>query len=115
MISHSWNEEKSKVPAKTTSYLPPDLLKKLFSNYGPTEVTKEHNNLEGKADFNYRTVIGELIYCYVSCRTDIGYGTTIISKFSSTNSDYHHSFLKRLARYLSITRDWGIRYKRRGP
>ena len=35
VISHHCNGDNSKVPAKPTSPLPPDLFKKLFSNYGP--------------------------------------------------------------------------------
>ena len=35
VISHRCNGENSKVPAKPTSPLPPDLLKNLFSNSGP--------------------------------------------------------------------------------
>ena len=35
MIYHQWNEEKSKVPAKTPSTIPPDSLKQLFSHSKP--------------------------------------------------------------------------------
>ena len=55
------------------------------------------------------------MYCYVSYRLDIVNGVTILSKFSSTTYGYHYICLNNLARYLRITRDWGIRYKRRGP
>ena len=55
------------------------------------------------------------MYYSVYCRPDIRYGTNILSKLPSTTSDYHYSFLKNLARYLNINRDWGIIYKMRGP
>ena len=55
------------------------------------------------------------MYLYVTCITGIGYGVTILSKFSPTPSDYHYSCLNNLSRYLRITRDWDIRYKIRGP
>ena len=55
------------------------------------------------------------MYFYVSCRPDIGYDATIPSKISFNTSNYHYNFPKNLARYLRITREWGIRYKRRGP
>ena len=51
------------------------------------------------------------MYYYVSCIIDIGYVINILSKFSSTPSGYHYNFLKNLARYLCITRDWGMEPK----
>ena len=76
---HLWNEYKSKVPNKPPSPLSPYSLKQLFSHYGPKEGTKEQKELDEKAGFNYRTVLGELMYCFSSYRPDIGYGITIPS------------------------------------
>ena len=115
MRSHSWNEENSKVPAKPPYTLPPDSPKNIISNSGPNKSTNEHKDPNEKSGFNYITIIVELMYCYVSCRPDIGYSVTILSKLSSTTSDYHYSFLKNISRYLSITRYWGIRCKIRRP
>ena len=55
------------------------------------------------------------MYCYVSYKPAIGYGVNILSKLSSTTSDYHQSCLKNLSIYLCINREWGISYKRTGP
>ena len=55
------------------------------------------------------------MYCYVYYRPNIVYGVTTLSKLSSTPSDYQYSCLKKLTIYLQVTRDGGIRYKRRGP
>ena len=55
------------------------------------------------------------MYLYVSYIPDIVYGVTILFKFSSDPYDYHYIFLNNLARYIRITKDWGVRYKRRGP
>ena len=115
MRSHRWNLDQFKVPYKPPSPLPSYSLKQLFSHSGPKEGTKEHKDPEEKAGFNYRTILGELLYCYVSCRLYIVYGFTMLFKLSSTPSDYHYSCLNNLARYLPITRDWGIRYKIIGP
>lgn len=52
------------------------------------------------------------MYTYITCRPDIGYALTILSKFTSSPSPFHYSMLKRLAKYLRSTIDWGIRYKR---
>ena len=71
MRYHRWNLEKSKVPNKPPSPLSPYSLKQLFSHYGPKEGTKEQKELDEKAGFNYRTVLGEQNYCYVSCIPDI--------------------------------------------
>ena len=109
MIYHCWDVYKSKVPAKPPSPIPPDSVKELFSYSRSKEGTKEHKDLEEKAGFNYRTVIGYLLHLYVYCRPDIGYGVTIPSKSSSDFSDYQCSCLRNLSRYLHITRDWGLR------
>ena len=58
MISHRWNEENSKVPAKPPSHLPSDSPKQLFSHSGPKEGNKEHKDFKEKAGFNYRTILG---------------------------------------------------------
>ena len=79
MRSHRWNLENYKVPDKPPSHLPPDLVKQLFSHYGPKEGTREQQYIDEKAGFNYRTVLGELMYCFSSYRPDIGYGITIPS------------------------------------
>ena len=105
MRYHRWNEENPEVPAKPHYNLPPKSLKKLFIHSGPKEGTKEHKDIEEKAGLNYRRVLGQLMYCYVSCIPDIGYGITILSKLSSTPSDYHYSRLNNLAIYLCIIRD----------
>ena len=53
------------------------------------------------------------MFCYVSCRCDIGYAITLLSKFSTCPADYHYSCLKNVARYLRATKHWCIiRYKR---
>jgi len=89
-----------------------DALEQIFNQIGPKETTREHAELEKKAGFAYRTLLGELMYCYVSCRFDIGYAITLLSKFSTCPADYHYSCLKNVARYLRATKHWGIRYKR---
>ena len=42
------------------------------SGGGPHEGTSEHAILEKKLGFSYRSVLGELMYAYVTCRPDIG-------------------------------------------
>ena len=50
------------------------------SGGGPREGTTEHTILEKKLGFSYHSVLGELMYLYVTCRPDIGYAVTINTK-----------------------------------
>jgi hypothetical protein len=53
-----------------------------------------------------------MMYVYVSCRPDIGYPITLMSKFASNPSANHYDKLKNIAKYLQTTRDWEIIFKR---
>jgi len=53
-----------------------------------------------------------MMYAYVTCRPDIGYAITTMSKFSTTPTLLHYQYLKHVAKYLQATKHWGIRYKR---
>ena len=59
--------------------------------------------LEKKKGFNYHTLLGELMYVYITCRCDIGYAVTTLSKFSSAPTEYHYTLLKGVAIYLQNT------------
>ena len=52
------------------------------------------------------------MYSYITCRPDIGYAVTTLSKFSTAPTDYHYKLLKGVAKYLQSTIDWGIQFKR---
>ena len=83
---------------------------------GPAEGTSEHQALEDQKGFSYQTLlVGEIMYAYVSCRPDIGYPITLMSKYASNPSAYHYDKLKNIAKYLRTTRDWGIFFKRSSP
>ena len=48
-----------------------------------------------------------------SCRPDIGYAITLLSKFGSCPSAYYHySCLKNVAQCFQATKDWGIQFCR---
>jgi hypothetical protein len=79
---------------------------------GPAEGSDEHHALVDKHKFSYRTLLGELLYAYVTCRPDIGYSTITLSKFSTSPHDFHFSMLKKVAKYLRQTKDWGIIYRK---
>ena len=43
------------------------------------------------------------MYSYISCRPDIGYSVTTLSKFSYAPTAYHYKLLKGSAKYLKST------------
>ena len=98
--------------SKPMSPLPSDCIEQIYSQEGPLENTTAHLVLEKKSGFNYRSLLGELMYAYITCRPDIGYAVTTLSKFSSSPSQYHYGLLKGVAKYLRNTIDWGIRFRR---
>ena len=53
-----------------------------------------------------------MMYAYVTCRPDIGYAITTMSKFSNKPSERHYKLSKGIATYLCETRHWGIKFKR---
>ena len=55
------------------------------------------------------------MYAYITCRPDIGYAVTSLSKFSNAPSKYHYKLLKGVAKYLRSTIDWGVRFHRTKP
>ena len=53
----------------------------MYANESPLESTTGYVILEKKKEFNYRTLLGELMYAYITCCPDIGYAVTTLSKF----------------------------------
>ena len=104
ITSHGWNNEKTMQPlSKPRSPLSTESLNQLPKHEGYKEGTKEHAELEAKSGFSYRILLGEMIYAYVTCRPDIGYAITLMSKFGSSPSPFHYKCLKDIARYLRTT------------
>lgn len=112
--THGWDtpSNKSKDPQRPLTPIPPTGIDAMFTQIGPLEHTVEHAVLEKSNNFKYRTLLGELMYAYVTCRPDIGYGVTTLSKFASRPSQVHYTYLKGLAKYLRSTKKWGIRFHR---
>ena len=115
--SHGWetqskNEQTLAINSLTTekpiSLIPSDANEKIYTSDGPLEGTKEYKLLSEKFGFKYRTLLGELMFCYVTCRPDIGYAITTLSKFAKQPSEVHYLMLKNVARYLQKTKTWGI-------
>ena len=88
--------------------LPTNCIEQMFAEEGPLKNTTGHMILEKKKGFNYCTLLGELMYTYITCCPDIRYAVTTLSKFSSAPTEYHYTLLKGVAIYLQNTIEWGI-------
>ena len=64
--------------------MPSDCIKKMYSEMGYKEGTAQHKVLEDKAGFAYCTLLGDIMYAYMTCQLDVGYAVTTLLKFSST-------------------------------
>jgi len=115
LTTHGWLKPSPPVPSKPSAPLPVDAVTSLYAHEGPPENTAEHAALAAKYGFDYRTLLGELLYAYVKCRPDIRYATITLSKFSTCLHDHHFAMLKKVAKYLRATKDWGIIYRRSQP
>ena len=89
---HKWNHHH-----KPLGPLAADAIQTLYKESGPAEGTAEHQALEEKCGFGYRTLLGKMMYAYVTCCPDIGYVITNMSKFSTTPTALHYLYLKHVA------------------
>jgi hypothetical protein len=55
------------------------------------------------------------MFPYVTSRIDIGLAINVLSKFSTAPARIHYLSLKRIAKYLRRTADWGLIYWRSTP
>ena len=67
------------------SILQIDCIEKMYSKEGSPEEIVAHLVIEKAEGFSSWQLLGELVYSYITCRPDIGYAVTILSKFSSAN------------------------------
>jgi hypothetical protein len=61
-------------------------------------------------DFDYRAVVGCLVYLTNTTRPDISNITRFLSGFVSNWTDIHVSFAKRVLKYLQLTAEIGLHY-----
>ena len=62
--------------------------------------------------WNYRSVIGMLLYLSTNTRPDIAYAVSQAARFSHNPKKSHASAVKTIIRYLSGSKDQGVIYKR---
>ena len=113
--SHMWEADSKDPPDAKCVPMTADSLTQLYSEVGPAEGTPEYKTLSDKMGFSYRTVLGELLYAYITCRPDIGYAVVTLSKFASSPAQFHYTALKNVVRYLRRTMHWGIVYRKSTP
>jgi hypothetical protein len=83
--THGWSTPEHKNPESSkVSPLSSDCLIQLYKDVGPSEGTREHSALADEHGFSFHTILGELLYAYVTCQHDIGYAITTLSKFLMT-------------------------------
>jgi hypothetical protein len=113
-----------KVDDNTVNMTQSGLIKKILEATGMTEcnpnktpTTKEAlgSDPDGEAmdDFwNYRSVVGMLLYLSTNTRPDIAFAVSQVARFSHSPKKSHASAVKTIIRYLSGTMDKGVVYKR---
>jgi hypothetical protein len=73
--SHGWDTPNTKESeSDMIAPLPMDSVDTVYkSDPGPSEGTPAHSDLQDRQGLGYRTVLGELLYAYVTARPDIEY------------------------------------------
>ena len=66
--------------------IPSDSIEQMYKESSPKKNTTYHKLLEEKTGFSHCTLLGEVMYAYITCRPDIGYAVTTLSKFSCAPS-----------------------------
>jgi hypothetical protein len=116
LIAHGWETPTKAEADPASKHIAPmsdtDLATLYLEAPGPADGTVAHAAMAEKMGFGYRTLLGEILYAYVLCRSDIGYAITTLAKFSTRPTSLHYNSLKRVAIYLRQTIDWGIMYWR---
>ena len=106
-VLHKLEQQASMKSSWPLAPLPHDCIKQMYKTVGLPEGSIEHRVLEKSIGYSYRTLLGECMYAYITCRPDIGYAVTTLSKFSCAPLAYHYRLLKGVAKYLRSTIHWG--------
>ena len=68
------NHEQDGLPNSSIEYetkrivpMPSDYIERMYKETGPKEHTTNHDILEKKMGFSYRTLLGEVMYAYITC------------------------------------------------
>lgn len=83
-----------------------------LENAIPPQTDYEKRKLSRTMGFNYRQVIGELIYAMVTCRPDISFPLIKLSQYSSNPAKEHYEAAANILYYLRCTKHEGIHFWR---
>ena len=89
-------------------------IKKLESAVVPNTLT-DKLKLKESMGFNYRQVIGEVIFPMMKCRPEIAPHAIKLSQYMENPAAEHYNALRDLVAYLAATIDDGIYYWRKKP
>ena len=89
----------------------------LECNSNRTPTTREALSSDPDGDpmqdtWNYRSVVGMLLYLSTNTRPDIAFAVSQVARFSHNPKTSHASAVKTILRYLSGSKDKGVIYKR---
>lgn len=76
---------------------------------------KEVTQLQSEMGFNYKQVIGELIFLMVTCRPDISYALTKLSQYSNNPAKEHYCAVQQIFQYIKATKTDGIYFWQKHP
>lgn len=110
---HGWTQEKypqRPIPMRNES----TYLATLELTEGPDD-PKTQKALEHQMGFNYRQLIGELIFAMTLCHLDIAPAIIKLSQYSMRPAKCHYQAAKALMIYLYATRYDGLHYGRTEP
>ena len=100
------------------------LIKKIMDTTGMTDcnsnrtpTTKEALASDEKGEpmedaWNYKSIVGMLLYLSTNTRPDIAYAVSQVARFSHSPRKSHASAVKTIIRYLAGTKDQGVIYER---
>jgi hypothetical protein len=110
--NHGWLQERTTYqpipfPADAT------YMKTLETAQQPN--TNQERELLKSKYFNYRSVIGEVLYPAIKCRPDIAVHIAKLSQYMENPAEAHYIALRQVCSYLAATINEGIYYWRQNP
>ena len=90
-------------------------LEECSSNKTPSTKEALGSDIDGEPmtdEWNYRSVIGMLLYLSTNTRPDIAYAVSQVARFSHNPKKSHATAVKMIIRYLSGSKNQGVTYKR---
>ena len=110
---HQWSDEplaNKEIPMKCYN----KYVNEIQESEGPDMELDSVNarRLEKEMNFNYRQLLGELIYAYTICRLDIAPSLILLSQHGKAPTKTHYEALKHVLLYLYATQGDGITYLR---